>query len=228
MAYSAQTYKQIVDLKQGPIVASATAPAAPSGYVQLIPTLWALSSYEIIYDVYEDYTAAVKADFDKGANTITAKLYLKYANTGDSPTELATGAVTQLGSTGNYYIVTFNVAPTAILAKYAGLNTCLLYVVITYTVTGTVTHRQTWGQFLSITDADGDETADPTAAELAYTPADATDWPEATDPALVSTALDYLAAERADGRLVKGSDGNWYRVSVAIDGSTPVLKIAAV
>ena len=226
MAWSHQSFKVVHDFSLGHFLGSAE---VTDGYLAALPDpLWALDSFDIQFLCYENQkpaTAPTKSNFESDS---TGALYIKFANVADTPTVLASGAdvvFTESSVGGGYDTVTCTVHKSDLLAKYAGASQCLLYLVVT---SKAGTGQRSVGQKLYITDADGDEGGTPTAADMAYTPSDATDWPETVDPTTVAGALDKLSAERSDGRYIKGSDGNWYRLKVVIDAGIPVVQLEAV
>ncbi len=188
MAFDFQTYKIRHDFSKGHFLGNDS--SIPGTYVAALPNeLWAGTSFEMIIDCYEHLVGDVKASFQAG----TATLKIKFANTDDTPTIVVSGTISEedVGD-GFYNRLTFQVAADAIPASYTGSaargqNKVLLYFEVT--ATG---KKEAAGQYLYITDHDGDGTGNPDAAVMPYTPADSTHWP-GTAPDDVAEALDYLA-----------------------------------
>lgn len=62
---------------------------------------------------------------------------------------------------------------------------------------------------------------------ITYSPADSTDWTEDGAPTAAATAIDQLAAERADGWLLYCADNStWYRATLNVSGGVTQLKLA--
>lgn len=196
MAYGLQTYAIVHDLSKGSDITRSM--LSMTGQMDQLPNnLYAGDSLELILTVYENYTSNVKANFGSAS---TAKLYIKQKDTNQTPTELATGVITESVLNGGYDTITFTIEADKTTA-FGGLDS-LLYVQITDALSD-FDYKQTISQEIRLLSLNGTNEANPNASEMAYSPSDESDW--STVPDDVSEALDSLA-DRATALEAQSSD----------------------
>lgn len=139
--------------------------------------------------VAETFTGAETA-VQQGA---TASLYIKRANTAEVPTLVCAGVISAVGgSVTKRAILTFSIMKDDLPAALAGSSQCLLFAQVVDPTIGDE-FQFTLQQYLYLYDHDGDESSNPTAGNMPYTPAVSADW-VATAPDDVAEALDDIAA----------------------------------
>jgi len=154
---SRQTWKLIADFAESLFFDAASAALnVPAGYVAQVPTLWPMTSGEVVIDCYEDYDETTKASFGAAAS---GTAYIKEKDLDDTPLAFGTVTIEQVGDTGNYYVVRLSWEDDEIPVYYAN-KTCLIYIELDDGV-----DRYVIAQTVAVTDErgaqlDGEETKD--------------------------------------------------------------------
>lgn len=175
-----------VDLALGSDIED-TAPVHGATVLRKFPAVYMEGdSFRLRCQVWVNRVAGTKANFGDAA---TCRLYIKRYGVSDIPTLLSTGSIAE-SATGFYDTLDVTVAEGA-TDGYGG-QSCLLYLLVT-----AAGEQRTIIQQLDVTSLDGSGDGNPSGAEMAYTPADETDWPT-TVPDDVAEALDVLAERVTD------------------------------
>lgn len=150
------TYKLVHDLSKGPELGSAD---GISGYMVRLPSiLYAGDSFGIELVVYELYSATspIYCDWPADGVTLSAKLYVKHADTVEDPVLVSTGTITAYAT--KRCQMNFTVYKDGIPANLAGATPVVLLFQVIDTTSPTPVQCSIF-QRLSLTDHNGTATA---------------------------------------------------------------------